>query len=440
MSFDDKAFPILQPKAHIAFVLGYDRLLLKNSRQVQEAIASGKTVLFRSEHAKEVHDFSGIFNSIEVNSERVEQALRLFPQRVTTVERLTGVRYSPELHGSQYEYLLQKSADGFIQVLQRDIHEAAFILACAGFDYTYPSKDVRRQYTERELMRLFQDTHRPPSLHAQVLNTYCEHWGLNPEHILSGLSFSPWEKLRGKIVSMQKDPHIAGRYHVIMLGTGSARGGSRYTIEDGMVAVSSDSPQITRKDMNKTIARELIKTYEDALNKAHLTHAAPILECIVDAKQVTPVQLHMSRLLELVTPFEIPESITKEGSGWEKAQFVQGVTPVRGIGIELHATKDRWNSGTFEYGAFLPRLESSTSFKDENDHYVCMYIPMGGGFETAIDTHGPVNQAFMPKISLTMKPAHVPESLSDHAATSVAVRIISNGREAYVRFDEPQVK
>ncbi|MFM2415210.1 MAG: hypothetical protein RI911_903, partial [Candidatus Parcubacteria bacterium] len=352
MSFDDKAFPILQPKAHIAFVLGYDRLLFKNPKEIEAAIAEGKTVLFRSEHAKEVHDFSGVFNSIEVHKDRVEEALTFYERRAASVAKMSGIPYDQSVHGSHRDYLLSvKTDDPYVLFMkQRDIAETAFVLACAGYDYENPNPSVKKYYSGRELIRLFQDTHRLPSTHGVALKKYCDHWSLNTEQVLAGLSFSPWEKLKGKVVSMQKDPHVVGQYHVIMSGTGAGRGESRYTISDGAIEASSDSKRVTRRDMNKTIARELIKVYEDALHKAELTHAAPIMECILDEKRVTPVQLHMSRTLELIEPFKIPDEITHEGSGWQKVQFIQGVTPVRGIAIELKKTRDRWNNGTFEYG------------------------------------------------------------------------------------------
>jgi hypothetical protein len=191
--------------------------------------------------------------------------------------------------------------------------------------------------------------------------------------------------------------------------------------------------------MNRTLALALTREYELALSRARIPLGAPIIEFVVQKKHPIPLQIHKNKQHEHFEYFEIPEQIRRKGSNWKQAHFIMGVTPPRGIEVLLTLVKDRWDNGTLEYGCVLPAHEQATSFAEENKRYICVRVPQKAGGahnqESLIDMHGAVNQAFMPHISMTLTTNGLPEALLDRTAETVRARIISNGREAFIRIE-----
>jgi hypothetical protein len=396
----------------------------KNLAEARKAIHEGTTVIFRSEHPKEVHGFSGIFQSFEINTQKINEAKATLANKARVVELFTDVKRASGQ--GEWEYIREHCPERLLY----DVLVAAFTLAVAGIDYRASfTGEATRDWSIAELQRLFREIHTC----LPTVRQYADAWNFGVERTLHSLSFSAWEKLEGTKMVIQRDPHVTGRYHVFSFGSTAARSKSRYCIDNGKIIASSDDRRTTGRDMGRARINALIAIYEESITKAELTHQAPIIECILQGKDtVVPVQVHINKPY---TPDEggaFTSEILHDTVTWKKAAFVQGVTPPEGLDVSLVYTKDRWEIGTAEYGAILPHRGDDFTFAEQNNHYVCMHVSQYG---TLVDTHGPVNQSLMPTLSITMRPQDVPESLREREGVEqVRVRIISNGRDAYVRF------
>lgn len=439
-SFGDSSFPLSHPKAESVVRLKaeaggtlppyiYIPTIYHTLREAEQRVRDGGVAFLRSEHPSEVRMFSGVFDTFTLSQKNIKDARDAF---VAALHRIMVL--SP--HAPAYEHS-GLTMLAYIQTYNpfpiRDYYKYACILRAVGEDIDAPG--CKKSPTETEILDLFREYHR----HNERFLQYCATWGYETDDVLRALSFSLWEGVAGDKAVVTRDAHSKNRYHVFHFGSHTTRGASRYTfaIEGSGDALhvactaTSDEKATTEKAMPESTREHLVGAYESLCHFLHLEDDVPFMEAVVrhdGSIAVLQSHLHNTARYE-VHPPALPESIRNEREGWQKASFVHGITA--GIQrITFTRQSGKWEPGTEEFGAVIGNeKDAPRSFMGMCSTYIALKVP---DRTTLVETHGAVNQAMMPFLSIT-----APAGFLDTETTEEAtVDIISNGTDAYVRLVE----
>ncbi len=259
---------------------------------LDDALASGRPIIARSEHPVEYAGPSGLFESFILTEENINHARQWFSERGTepSVDNITKLKKDDQ---SSYAYIQA-------------------ILAQVG-ERTTPT--ILAQMTDIQK-------------HLYFPKSFADLTGTDMNQLLSGLSFSFWENLGGLNRVIVADSAIKGRYHLFSTGKVDGRFFHNYSIHDnGKVLIDKIVPltQEMLDDVPKVIAFYEEVRQMDSFDQNH----CPIVEFqTVEGKHYF-LQYHRTREFRDAGFFLEREPL----DGEVKADFVRGATPSEGLTV-----------------------------------------------------------------------------------------------------------
>jgi len=382
-----------QPKATIGNYVEQNGILVpRRFASLDEALDSGVPFIMRSEHQDEYAGAAGLLQSFVITKDEIEVGKRL-------VKEYGDKEWSPTtlIHHSL------KMARAFVKVEQA------------------PQVEV-----ERELAEIRKDE----------IDSYCRILNLDNEEFRQGISFSYWEYLGGFNRSIVVDSSVPGRYHIITLDT-KTNNNQYVCFEDGELTPASEKlPSI----LNKKIG-EVIEFYERI---RHLGNFDPTHCPVVEFQTVNGVnyflQYHRTRDF---SPSTFTISREREEDEFE-TDFVRGATPEEGIvskvsyfypKLELKDVDGAYGFHTNSaFGEIRSRMLNLQLFSNPFYHLI----------HTSTQGHVTLSGLFNPRVSLRINSLDdfvsqeerlkvEKESIRTGTPSTFSVRVISDGRRAYVK-------
>ncbi|HIH23445.1 TPA: hypothetical protein HA251_00270 [Candidatus Woesearchaeota archaeon] len=371
---------------------------------LDDALASGKPFILRSEHPDEYAGPSGLFNSHIVNPEYIDQ----------NRERLKNENIQPATH----------------DVRTRRVG--------AGMSYTLPG-EVIAQIGLKDDATIFAQLRFLSTAQSTDIQDYCSYEGKNPTTYGSQLTFSAWEYLGGRNHTVIADNCIPGRYHIF---TTEKRDRPPYFDNYSMV----DNGVVVRQELERADAPlekalpSLIATYEHARALPNFDpNHCPAIEMQTSNGNVLFLQYHRVRDFEpsthTIDPSKFPDAI--------ETDFSRGATPPDGIVCDTSIVmsfspghENRYNSGEdLHYdNQFIEHAMRKREVQFLGDTHAVM--------RQSTDGHQTKSILFKPRVSLGISAkAFMTAEEWNEASTApffgkdyvVRFHAVSDGRRAFVR-------
>jgi len=389
--------PPRQPKFEIADYVESEGILVPTRfANLKEALESGKEFIIRSEHPDEYNGASGLLESYTVNQSKMDRRKEIcaekgreinwekiynFDENETYIAELMIIQQMDELSQTEIENLLKK-------------------------------------------------------LSKIRIENYCSLLNLNIKEFENKISYSYWEKLDGYNRTIIADTAIEGRYHIFTHGE---RFRNYFIYENGMSIFNGKTPLLT--ELNDKIL-ETIEFYEKikCLPKFNKNHC-PIVEFqSVDGKDYF-LQYHRTRDRQY-SNFELTRPLEE---GEFKAHFVRGVTDEKGetLNTSMYYPEDIFNIGeedaSFDFNpndifSEIMNRKRICFFSLKSLHRMAMECSIG---------HFDKSKIFNPKLYVAINEENIPKGLikklldetdDKREPAKVTIRVISDGRKAYVKF------
>ncbi|HEV7701978.1 MAG TPA: hypothetical protein VGO63_00840 [Candidatus Paceibacterota bacterium] len=365
-----------------------------------EAIKKGKKVIIRSEHPDEYAGAAGLLSSYNIDATRIEVAKGLGDTDITEADW----ENLKEAHNSEPEKAIENKI--------------------------FATADKTEQSTfERNLARLS----------SRKVNHYCDLLGIKPKEFFDKVSYSYWEKIEGLNRSAIADSAIPERYHIF-----SSKGYKyhNYAIIDKGKLVLNAPMEIT--DELKYGINEVIEFYEKIRNMEGFDPKhCPIIEFQTHEDKNYFLQYHRTREMEPST-WELKRNLEE---GEIEATYARGVTPPEGITLEVamyyppkyKAQEKEDASFDFHYDFDFSEIMSRrriVNFSHRNQRDLALHT---------IDLHLPKSKLFNSKLSISIDGKDLPKGLPSQLyketkktkkPARVKIRVVSDGRKAYVKFLE----
>lgn len=277
------------------------------------------------------------------------------------------------------------------------------------------------------------------------IRRYCKLLSLDVDEFCKEISYSYWEKIGGLNRSIVADSAIPGRYHIFTTDKVSTdrKFLHNYSILDnGKIILNGPSPMT---DELKTGIGEVIEFYEkirnmEGFNPKH----CPLVEFQTHEEKNYFLQYHRTQDIELST-WKL-ERCLEEGEF--EAAFVRGMTVPEGIILnvamyypdEIILTEDiEEGSFDFHYNHIFSEIMSRKRIAnfDNKSLYKLVFF--------SIDAHLPKSKLFNPQIFVSIPDNNLPTDLhgklyeqtrETQKPARVKIRVVSDGRKAYVKFFE----
>jgi hypothetical protein len=393
-----------QPKADVSeYVSECGFAIPKRFSSFEEALASSKPFIVRSEHPQDYDGASGILDSPVIDEWMLAEARKL-----GAVDEIDWDASAENDHFDQS-----------ILVLARQL--------------TSPNQ---AEY-EDNLNRLV----------GAGISEYCEICDISESDFTSNISYSYWEKLDGANCTIVADSTINDRFHIFANGDEEDRYWFGYVMVDRGEIVYAEPALHLSEEFRRSVP-SLMESYEAirVLPKFAVSHC-PIIEM-----QLTDDRNYFLQYLR-VRDFEAAEFVLDRDpeDGEIEVDFVRGATPPQGIIVDTFL----W----YEYEDFSPR---NFYLRDEDasfDHqpYVSFselmtkrrrvqFVDEYGKLDIATKTrnkHLSKSKLFKPPITVVVKlieliPEHVRESMKGQieqgGLPSVSLKVISDGQRCFVKY------
>ena len=391
---------------------------------VQEALATGRPFILRSEHPIEYDGPSGIFTSHVVTPERIGESTR----RV----RDAGLDL-PDLRAMDEKRLRQLKQE------HGEFSELDILYARIATDDPGKFQEQLRAYD-----RLQRYVHR-----------YCRLRNLSAESVLDGLTHTAWELLPGYNGTVIEDNAVPGRHHLFF-----HRANFKYSFNESFynnyIIVENDTPRpvLSPEQLAPDVAAvvpQVIRMYERvrALQMFDQRHC-PIVEFQWTDDTPYFLQYHRTRDKEPAA-FRIEREPTADETPCE---FVRGATPPEGMIVNVTTHYASW----YQYEP-KPSLDESQPQEEGvitgdpdwvlketrvRDHrFYGIYGTLGTlAFKASCAYHIPKSILFKPRVSATIgnSPLLTEEEASSRMLiaksgrdATIPLHVLSDGTRCYIR-------
>ena len=400
--------PPRQPKREIADMLESQGILVprrfEGLAEALDAIKQGKDVVVRSEHPSEYAGASGLLDSHLLTTKRIEE----------------GKSFCDE-NGSVIDW------DNFYQDPFEDKEGIE--------DRIFGSLDTSDQSTFEENLR---------KLSFPSVQYYCKLLGLNIDQFSREISFSYWERVRGFNRSIVADSAITNRYHIFTSDT-SDKDEEFYhnysILDNGEVVLDNPFPMT---DEMKLGTPDVITFYEKIRNtKGFDPNHCPLVEFQTFEGQNYFLQYHRTRDAEL-SKWKLERGLEE---GEFEAAFVRGITTPDGLVLSNVAmyypprgtyTLEEPEDGSFDFSADPIFSEIMSRRRVANFSNKAL---LNLAFITSVESHLPKSKMFNPQIFVSIdgdmgeiQDRLFGETLELQKPIKCKVRVVSDGRKAYVKF------
>ncbi len=398
--------PPHQPKKEIADMLETHGILVprrfENLADALEAIRQGREIVVRSEHPQEYASAAGLLGSYVLSADRMAKSKAFCNKKGMKID-----------WDNFYKHFGRADA--------RNDAENKIFGSLETIDQT-----------------IFEDNLKKLSL--PYIRRYCKLLDLDVHKFTKKISYSYWEKIGGLNRSIVADSAIPGRYHIF---TTEGCNYHNYTIVDnGQVVL--DKP-MAMSDELKAGLEEVIAFYErirttKGFNPAH----CPLVEFQTAEGQNYFLQYHRTRDMEPCS-WQLDRELEE---GEFEAVFVRGATPPEGmvLNIAMYYPHDKYTINDTEDGSF--DFHYDHIFSEIMSRYRKANFDNKSLWKLALfcaDAHVPKSKLFNSQISISIDddnlPPELPEKLFNQTKESgkpatVKIRVVSDGRKAYVKFLE----
>lgn len=282
-----------QPKNTIADLVAARGVLVpQRFANLDEALASGKPIIARSEHAVEYAGPSGLFESFVITEEKIVEARQWFAEK--------GV--SP-------------SVDNVLKLKRKDQKEYAYIRAVLAQIGDKKTPEIFAQMVEAQR-------------HFYFPKSFSQLTGIEMRSLISGLSFSFWENLGGLNRTMVADSAVRERYHLFSTIKQEGRFFHNYSIYDNGDILIDRVNRLT-PEMRDDLPR-IIDFYEEIRSvEGFDPNHCPLIEFQTVNGENYFLQYHRTRDFE-----EAKHSLDREPRDGEvKASLVRGATAPEGLTV-----------------------------------------------------------------------------------------------------------
>jgi len=397
--------PPRQPKKEIAGYIEQNGVLVPERFQrlghALEYVRSGGEIIVRSEHPQEYNGASGLLTSYSVDQKKINN----------------GKQYCNE-HGQVIDWE-KLHRDKSLNV-RWDIEDQIF-----GQLETSSQEDF-----EENLRRLSE----------KYARHYCELTGLSFEDFYKKISYSYWKKVEGFNRSIIADSAIPNRYHIFTTNTGKFFSNNYLIIDNGEIILNT--PTEMTEEMKSGVS-SVISFYEKIRNLGKFDpNHCPIVEFQTDKKGDNYfLQYHRTRQVEPVN-FVLDRDLEEDEF---EAVYVRGATPEEGLVLNIamyypvYKIADQEDgSFDFHYDFIFSEIMSRRRIANFKNYSLQKLA------SSCIDTHLPKSRLFNSRISVSIPKDKMPENLShsvyektreSNEPARIPIRIISDGRKAYIRFE-----
>lgn len=398
--------PPRQPKKELADMLEARGILVprrfENLADALKAIRQGREIVVRSEHPQEYASAAGLLGSYVLGADRIAKGKAFCDEKGTEIDW-----------------------DNFYEHFGRaDVEDDAE-------NRIFGSLETTDQTA-------FEDNLKKLSL--PYIRRYCELLGLDVDKFIEGMSYSYWEKISGLNRSIVADSAVPGRYHIFT--TEGYQYHNYAIVDNGQIVL--DKP-MTMTDELKAGLEEVIAFYEkirnaEGFNPAH----CPLVEFQTHEDQNYFLQYHRTRDMEPCS-WQLDRELEE---GEFEATFVRGATSPEGtvLNVAMYYPHERATAETNEDGSFdfhydhifseVMSRRRVANFNNKSLYKLSV---------SCIDAHLPKSKLFNPQISISISddnlPPDLPEKMFQQTKESgkpatIKVRVVSDGRKAYVKFLE----
>jgi hypothetical protein len=312
--------PPMQPKAEIgAYVESKGILVPQRFENLEEAIASGKPFIIRSEHPQDYDGVSGLMESLVITKGNIERSQKIIEQIGTEIN------WNDETSSYNNKYqIINKIGKATQSEIENDINK----------------------------------------LSESSVKEFCRLKRLDGDSFKSKITFSYWEFIDGVNQTIVADSSIEGRYHVFS-SRRNPESTSYFTYEKGVVF--NNKTGIGFDYLDQDAASEVVfKNLEDTPSEAVKFYASlrsldrfdpnnvPHIECVVkDGKRYFLQYLKGRDFVS--SKFELTRELEEDEF---EAKFVRGATPPGGAiyktniwysncGFEIDLTNEE---ASFDFG------------------------------------------------------------------------------------------
>ncbi len=400
--------PPRQPKKEIADMLEARGTLVprrfENLADALEAIRQGKEIIVRSEHPQEYVAAAGLLDSHVLSADKIAKGKTFCDEKGTEIDW-----------------------DNFYEHFGRsDVKDDAK-------NRIFGSLGTTGQTAFENNLKKLSLPH---------VRRYCELLGLDVDKFTEGISYSYWEKIGGLNRSIVADSAIPVRYHIFTTNTDGEFFHNYSIVDNGQVILDKPSPMT---DELKTGLEEVIAFYEkirsaEGFNPAH----CPLVEFQTNEGQNYFLQYHRTRDMEPCS-WQLDRELEE---GEFEATFVRGATPSEGmiLSVAMYYPYDKYTideseDGSFDFHYHHIFSEIMSRHRKANfDNKSLWKLAL-----SCIDAHLPKSKLFNPQISVSIDdddlPPELPKKLFKQTKESVKpatvkIRVVSDGRKAYVKFLE----
>lgn len=398
--------PPLQPKKEIADMLESRGILVprrfESLAEALEVIKQGREIVVRSEHPQEYAAAAGLLNSYVLTGERIKKGQQFCDEK-----------------GAEIDW------DNFYKYFGRgDISDDAE-------NKIFGSLEKTNQTTFEENLK---------KLSLPYVRRYCKLLGIDVDKFCESISYSYWEKIGGLNRSIVADSAVTGRYHIF---TTEGYKYHNYTIVDNGQVVLNKPMEMT--DELKAGIDEVIAFYEkirkmEGFNPEH----CPLIEFQTAEDQNYFLQYHRTRDMEPCS-WQLDRELEE---GEFEATFVRGATPPEGtvLNVAMYYPEEEYiaedtEDGSFDFHYHQIFSEIMSRRRKANFYNKSLYKLAF----SSIDAHLPKSKLFNPEISISISDDNLPPDLpgkifrqteESQKPATVKIRVISDGRKAYVKFLE----
>lgn len=401
--------PPSKPKEEIADMLAASLRTLvprrfKNLANVLEAVRQGYEIVIRSEHLKEYAGAAGLLASYTLSAEKMAKGKQFCAEKGSEID---------------WNYFYEN----FTSLNVRTHVE----------NKIFGSIETTDQKTFEENLK---------KMSLPDVRHYCELLGLDVDEFYKGISYSYWEKIGGLNRSIIADSAVIGRYHILSKNTDGACFHNYCIVDSGQIVFDKPNP-LTGELKNGL--EEVIAFYErirnaEGFNPAH----CPLIEFQTHEARNYFLQYHRTRDMDPCA-WRLKRGLEENEF---KAAFVRGATPPEGIILDVtmyyprggYTVQDAEDgSFDFHYDRIFSEIMSRRRILNFNTLDLLKLV------HSCVVDHLPKSKLFNPKISISIPYGNLPQGLIKKLLKQtretgnparVKTRVVSDGREAYVKFLE----
>ncbi len=363
-----------------------------------EAIKQGKDIVVRSEHPAEYAGASGLLETHLLNAKGIEKGKAFCAEKGEVID-WTNFEKDPNNY------------DAYREVINK----------------TFGSLDTLDQSAFEENLR---------RLSQKDVRRYCKLLGLDIDQFSKEISFSYWERIPGFNRSIVADSAVSNRYHIFTTRTNKYDTNDNFfhnhaIIDNGEIVL--DNP-VRMTDEIKSGIGDVISFYEKVRNTEGFDpNHCPVVEFQTFENQNYFLQYHRTRDSE-PSKWKLERGLEE---GEFKVAFVRGATPPEGLilnasiylpGTELKVKDKEEAAFDFQWNLTLSEIMSRRRRVNFSNKSLLDLTLL------SIDAHLPKSKMFNPEIFVSIDIDGEGISKDFYSKKSVKLRLVSDGRKAYVKF------